>query len=67
MGKIKIFILIIAILKWYFFPAVANDHYSDPVKRRFNVYYTGKNLDHVAFPIEGIGAGMFCMDVTVLS
>jgi uncharacterized protein (DUF608 family) len=28
----------------------------------FNGYYTGKNLDHVAFPIGGIGAGMFCME-----
>lgn len=31
---------------------------------KFNDYYTGKNLDRVAFPIGGIGAGMFCMDGT---
>ncbi|HEY3370375.1 MAG TPA: GH116 family glycosyl hydrolase [Prolixibacteraceae bacterium] len=30
----------------------------------FNSYYTGKNLDRVAFPIGGIGAGMFCMEGT---
>jgi hypothetical protein len=28
----------------------------------FNGDYTGKNLDRVAFPIGGIGAGMFCME-----
>jgi uncharacterized protein (DUF608 family) len=30
----------------------------------YNGYYTGKNLDKIAFPIGGIGAGMFCMDGT---
>jgi len=30
----------------------------------FNGDYTGKNLDRVAFPIGGIGAGMFCMEGT---
>ncbi|MBK9390749.1 MAG: hypothetical protein IPN68_11320 [Bacteroidetes bacterium] len=30
----------------------------------FNGEYSGKYLDRVAFPIGGIGAGMFCMDGT---
>jgi uncharacterized protein (DUF608 family) len=30
----------------------------------FNGDYSGKYLDRVAFPIGGIGAGMFCMDGT---
>lgn len=30
----------------------------------YNGYYTGKNLDRVAFPIGGMGAGMFCMGGT---
>jgi len=29
-----------------------------------NGFYTGKNIDRVAFPIGGIGAGMFCMEGT---
>jgi uncharacterized protein (DUF608 family) len=33
-------------------------------KHNYNDYYTGKYLDRVAFPIGGIGAGMFCMDGT---
>jgi uncharacterized protein (DUF608 family) len=36
----------------------------DPDGHRFNDYYSGKYLDHVAFPIGGIGAGMFCMEGT---
>ena len=31
---------------------------------KFNSYYSGRNLDRVAFPIGGIGAGMFCMEGT---
>jgi uncharacterized protein (DUF608 family) len=31
---------------------------------KFNGYYSGRNLDRVAFPIGGIGAGMFCMEGT---
>jgi hypothetical protein len=30
----------------------------------FNGYYTGKNLDRIAFPVGGIGAGMFCIEGT---
>jgi uncharacterized protein (DUF608 family) len=32
--------------------------------RAFNAAYTGPNLQHVAFPIGGIGAGMFCLEGT---
>lgn len=28
----------------------------------FNGVYTGKELDHIAFPIGGIGTGMFCIE-----
>ena len=34
------------------------------VNHRFNDDYTGKNLDRVAFPVGGIGAGMFCLEGT---
>ena len=37
---------------------------SDSENHKFNSYYTGKYLDRVAFPIGGIGAGMFCMEGT---
>ena len=30
----------------------------------FNSDYSGKNLDYVAFPIGGLGAGMVCLDGT---
>lgn len=32
--------------------------------REFNGAYQGKNLDYVAFPIGGMGSGMFCLDGT---
>lgn len=34
------------------------------VNHRFNEDYSGKNLDRVAFPVGGIGAGMFCLEGT---
>ena len=30
----------------------------------FNGYYSGKHLDRIAFPVGGIGAGMFCLEGT---
>ncbi len=36
----------------------------DSDNHRFNSCYTGKYLDRIAFPIGGIGAGMFCMEGT---
>jgi uncharacterized protein (DUF608 family) len=30
----------------------------------FNGYYSGKYLDRIAFPVGGIGAGMFCLEGT---
>lgn len=32
--------------------------------RRYNSPYTGQHLNRVAFPIGGLGAGMFCMEGT---
>jgi uncharacterized protein (DUF608 family) len=29
---------------------------------QYNGTYSGKNLDRIAFPVGGIGAGMFCID-----
>jgi uncharacterized protein (DUF608 family) len=37
---------------------------NDPSKHIYNSYYSGKYLDRVAFPIGGIGAGMFCLEGT---
>jgi len=35
-----------------------------PGKRKYNSAYTGQQLNRVAFPIGGLGAGMFCMEGT---
>ncbi|MCC8426310.1 GH116 family glycosyl hydrolase [Mucilaginibacter sp. UR6-11] len=36
----------------------------DNAKRKYNTLYTGRYLNRVAFPIGGIGAGMFCLEGT---
>ncbi|HVS92831.1 MAG TPA: GH116 family glycosyl hydrolase [Mucilaginibacter sp.] len=35
-----------------------------PAKRSYNSVYTGEYLDRIAFPIGGVGAGMFCLEGT---
>jgi uncharacterized protein (DUF608 family) len=35
-----------------------------PQTRKYNAPYTGDNLNRIAFPIGGIGAGMFCLEGT---
>ncbi|HEY9533741.1 MAG TPA: GH116 family glycosyl hydrolase [Mucilaginibacter sp.] len=35
-----------------------------PGKRKYNAPYNGQHLNRVAFPIGGIGAGMFCLEGT---
>lgn len=36
----------------------------DLKQHEYNGYYSGKYLDRIAFPIGGIGAGMFCLEGT---
>ena len=40
------------------------ERYAAPVSRDYNGPYAGANLNRVAFPIGGIGAGMFCLEGT---
>jgi uncharacterized protein (DUF608 family) len=35
-----------------------------PPRHRFNDAYCGRALDHIAFPLGGIGAGMLCLEGT---
>jgi len=37
---------------------------AEQAKRAFNGSYTGDNLNRIAFPIGGLGAGMFCLEGT---
>src|SRR5580658_6627777 len=46
-------------------PANPLDQAPDPSPHRpYNTPYTGENLNRIAFPIGGIGAGMFCLEGT---
>ena len=41
-----------------------NDQVSKEKGHEYNGTYTGKYLDRIAFPVGGIGAGMFCIEGT---
>jgi uncharacterized protein (DUF608 family) len=38
--------------------------YAKPIDRAYNAPYAGANLNRIAFPIGGIGAGMYCIEGT---
>ncbi|MBS1532243.1 MAG: hypothetical protein JSU01_18215 [Bacteroidetes bacterium] len=44
--------------------AKAEDKPDKAAKRAYNSIYTGEYLNRIAFPIGGIGAGMFCLEGT---
>src|SRR4051812_47759611 len=42
-----------------------NAQYKTPIiDRKYNSSYTGEYLNRIAFPIGGLGAGMFCLEGT---
>ncbi len=43
---------------------IRDENFAATEKRNYNGPYTGEFLNRVAFPIGGIGAGMFCMEGT---
>lgn len=45
-------------------PVPAEPTGDEKPKRTYNNTYTGANLNRIAFPIGGIGAGMFCLEGT---
>ena len=61
-NSIQLFVLLL--LSSMFFSFSKEKGSSDSDGHKFNEYYNGKNLDRIAFPIGGIGAGMFCMEGT---
>src|SRR5674476_788485 len=65
MKNSNLFQLIMILLLSSFLVSFTNEK-GDPIvgEHKMNSYYTGRNLDRVAFPIGGIGAGMFCIEGT---
>jgi uncharacterized protein (DUF608 family) len=45
-------------------PAYTEARYQTASQHRYNGVYEGANLDRVAFPMGGIGAGMICLEGT---
>ena len=59
MKKLIYFIPLIVVV---FCACVEKGTKTNITKRAFNAVYEGKNLDQIAFPIGGMGAGMFCIE-----
>lgn len=58
-------IILFAIFSLWLFSSCLSDRKGDQLSgHEFNSYYYGRNLDRIAFPIGGIGAGMFCIEGT---
>jgi len=57
--KTQIFILFI-----FFMLSSCSEAGKESVGHRYNDWYFGSNLDRMAFPVGGIGAGMFCIEGT---
>ena len=45
-------------------PTPENAATPEPAPRKYNATYTGEHLNRIAFPIGGIGAGMFALEGT---
>ena len=62
---IRQYILSIVIIFSLFFFSCSQVKHQDNVKgHEYNGFYSGRNLDRIAFPVGGIGAGMFCIEGT---
>lgn len=55
-------LIAILLLSSLFFSFSGETKKQDAGEHSFNGIYTGQNINRVAFPIGGIGAGMFCME-----
>jgi uncharacterized protein (DUF608 family) len=55
---------IIFIFSLTFFSCSRNDQVGKEEGHEYNGTYTGTYLDRIAFPVGGIGAGMFCIEGT---
>lgn len=62
--SISIHSILIILIGTLFFSFSGEKDKRDSGEHRFNDYYSGIYLDRLAFPIGGIGAGMFCMKGT---
>ena len=53
-------IIVVLAISLLFFGCQKSGNKND--QREFNSVYNGEKLNHLAFPIGGIGAGMFCLE-----
>ena len=55
---------IVIIFSLLFFSCSQGKHQDNVIGHKYNSFYSGKYLDRIAFPVGGIGAGMFCIEGT---
>lgn len=62
MGKYSLYIALFCAVSS--FTVSCQDEKQDRDRHEYNEIYAGENLNRIAFPIGGIGAGMFCIEGT---
>jgi uncharacterized protein (DUF608 family) len=61
---IQYYLLMIFFVSSMFFSCSQKTDKDYSNKHKYNDYYSGEYLDRIAFPVGGIGAGMFCLEGT---
>lgn len=64
MKRINRYQLLMVITLMVFFTCCQRNHQVSVNGHEYNNSYSGKSLDRIAFPVGGIGAGMFCIEGT---
>ena len=65
MKRYSLCLLVLIICTGLFLPSCSDSKKSDTnTKHQFNGSYSGEYLSRIAFPVGGIGAGMFCIEGT---
>jgi uncharacterized protein (DUF608 family) len=65
MNKLNLYLLIILVFIYASLPSCTHDRKSwNESTHEYNGTYSGEYLNRIAFPIGGIGAGMFCLEGT---
>ena len=57
-------LLKVIIFSLLFFSCSQGKHQDNVIGHVYNSFYSGKYLDRIAFPVGGMGAGMFCIEGT---
>ena len=57
-------LILLSLIIVFVMNSCSSDKHNNAKTSTYNDFYTGSKLDKIAFPIGGIGAGMFCLEGT---